>query len=168
MIYKSILGCCLAIITMSTFADTASYKMRYGQFQIKESDKYPTGALYFNHKLVNPVIQGNNSLSVAGQYKLANDDVILVKENGGSGCPVTLYFVKLSPSQKISVSPAFGSCSDLIKVTAKEKVIRVTMPDFMGAPESEEQEREVGKHKMVYVYDGNIIKENGKILKREN
>ena len=168
MIYKSIITCCLAMMSIMASAETESYKTRYGQFQIKASEDYPQGALYFKQKLVQPVIEGNNSLSVEGIYTLDKDDVLLVQDNGGSGCPVTLYFVKISESQKPSVSPAFGSCSDLIKVTAKEKQITVTMPDFMGAPESEAQEKAVGKHKMTYVYDGHVIKENGKILKTEN
>ena len=168
MIKNLIVSCCLAIFSISTFADITSYKTRYGQFQVKASDAYPQGALYFNQKRVNPVIEGNESLSVEGVYKLNKDDVLLVQDNGGSGCPATLYFVKVSSSQKVSVSPAFGSCSDLIKVSAKEKQITVTMPDFIGDPENDAQEKAVAKRKMTYIFDGNFIKENGKILKREN
>ena len=59
MIKKVIVSCCLAIISISTFADIASYKTRYGQFQVKASDAYPQGALFFNDLLVNPLIEGN-------------------------------------------------------------------------------------------------------------
>ena len=168
MIKKVIVSCCLAIISISTFADIASYKTRYGQFQVKASDAYPQGALFFNEKIVNPLIEGNESLSFEGIYQLNIDDVLLVRDNGGSGCPVTLYFVKVSPAQKLSVSPAFGSCSDVIKVAAKERQITVTMPDFIGAPENDAQEKAIAKRKMTYIYDGDFIKENGKVLKRKH
>lgn len=166
MSYKTILMLIISTTWMTAHASESDISSRYGKFQIKESQTYPQGALYFNQKLVTPVIEGNNGLSIENIYKLQKDDVALVEEIGGSGCPVTLYFVKVTPTKQLTVSPAFGSCSDLIKVSAQTNQIVITMPDFMGAPESEEQERQVAKHKMTYIYDGNVVKENGKILKR--
>ena len=168
MIYKALFLSLMCGVVCQTYANESMHKTRYGQFQIKESDDYPSGALYFNHKLVSPVIEGNNSLDVKGIYKLKSDDVLLVEEVGGSGCPITLYFVKIAPTKKVSVSPAFGSCSDLIKVNLTTNQIVVTMPDFIGSPESEAQERAVAKRKMTYIYDGHVVKENGKVLKQDH
>lgn len=166
MLYRTIVSWSLVIISMSVFAeDATSYKTRYGQFQIKASDTYPSGALYFDQKLVQPLIEGNNSLSVKGVYKLNKDDVLLVQDHGGSGCPTTLYFVKLSPIKNVSVSPAFGSCSDLLTVLKTKDQIIVKMPDFMGDAESGEQERKIAKHKITYIYDGKVITENGRLVK---
>lgn len=166
MFYKTILMLIISSIWVTAYASESVHSTRYGKFQIKESQTYPRGALYFNQKLVTPVIEGNNGLSIENIYKLQKDDVALVEEIGGSGCPVTLYFVKVTPTKQLSVSPAFGSCSDLIKVSAKTNQIIITMPNFIGAPESAEQERRVAKRKMTYIYNGNVVKENGKILKR--
>lgn len=165
MIYKFLMLCYLSLFAFNTYADQDLVKTRYGQFQIKASDEYPQGALYFEHKLVKPVISGNNSLAIEGIYTLSTDDLLLVQDIGGSGCPLTLYFVKISLSKNIRVSPAFGSCSDLIKVSVKPKKIIITMPDFIGASETEQQDRAVAKHKMTYIYDGNLVTENGKAMK---
>lgn len=162
------MGFLLSVVCLNVYAGEGEYITRYGKFQIKESENYPTGALYFNHQIVKPVIEGNNNLTVNKVFKLQNDDVLLVEEIGGSGCPITLYFVKVTPSKEIFVSSPFGSCSDLIKVSATASQIMVTMPDFIGAPESEEQAGNVARHKMTYIYDGNVVKENGKIVKRES
>lgn len=168
MIYKALFLSLMYGGVCQAYANEEIYETRYGQFQIKESNEYLGGALYFNNKLVNPVIEGNNSLDVEGIYQLKGDDVLLVEDVGGRGCPITLYFVKIAPTKKVSVSPAFGSCSDLINVSTTTSQIVVKMPDFIGASESEAQERAVAQHKMIYIYDGHVVKENGKIVQQDN
>lgn len=165
MIYKALFLSLLSGFVCQAYAHEHFHKTRYGQFQIKESDDYPRGALYFNNKLVNPMVEGNTSLDVRGIYQLNSDDILLVEEIGGSGCPVTLYFVKISSTKKLTVSPAFGSCSDLIKVNASASKIVVKMPDFMGVPDNEAQQIAGAKHKITYIYDGQVLKENGKIIR---
>lgn len=162
--WKFVLAAMAGLAAHSSFAAESVDKTRYGQVQVKVSPDSGQETLYFNHKMVLPKIEGNNGLSVEGIYQLHMDDVVLVQDIGGSGCPVQLYFVKISPKQKLTVSPAFGSCSDLIKVTAKPDQIVVTMPDFMGAPESEAQKRQIAQKKMTYSYDGKLLKQNGKPL----
>ncbi|EPF77489.1 hypothetical protein [Acinetobacter gyllenbergii] len=164
---KWVLAATVLVATQTAFAAENVKKTRYGQVQIKVSPETGQETLYFNHKMVLPKIEGNNGLSIEGIYKLHMDDVVLVQDIGGSGCPIQLNFVKISPNQKVTVSPVFGSCSDLIKVSAKPNQIIVSMPDFMGAPESEEQERKVAQKKMIYSYDGKLLKENGKLLLQE-
>lgn len=163
MIKLILVGCFCTV--MNVHAEVGEHHSRYGKLQIKVNPETSQETLYFNQKLIRPRVEGNDSLSIYAAYKLGTSDVFLLQDHGGSGCPIQLNFVKISSDQSVQVPPIFGSCSDLIKVSATKDQIIVKMPDFMGAPENEEQERRVAKHKMTYIYNGQVVTENGKVIK---
>ncbi|SPL72342.1 hypothetical protein KPC_3520 [Acinetobacter stercoris] len=105
---------------------------------------------------------------MVGKYQLDEIDVILVQDNGGVACPAELYFIKLIKGRNPVVSPRFGSCSDLVDIFVKTDRIIVKMPMFAGIAEDPVRLKKIGNKKMIYEYDGNVLKENGKVLKSNN
>ena len=125
---------------------------RFGALTINDEN-----TLLYKNKSFNPEIQGNNSLSHLGTYRLGTQDIVLIQDNGGVGCPAQLYFITLSAS-KIKASQAFGTCSDLITVKATPKNVFVTMTGFQGSFEPEQAQKKVAKEKHLYSFDGEKIK----------
>jgi hypothetical protein len=132
---------------------------RFGMLRINEEKML----LYKNSPLT-PGIQGNNSLSKVGTYQLGESDVVLVQDNGGTGCPAQLYFVAVSVSG-VKATSAFGTCTDLIDVKQTADTISVTMPGFMGSSESEKAQKKAAKEKHIYVFKGGVLTENGMLVK---
>lgn len=152
-------------LSVPLYAQEGTYATRYGTFEIKRPAEYESETLYFNKKPVQPLIEGNNSLSVEGQFKLKQDDILIVQDNGGTACPAQLYIVKVSPNKTVTPSPLFGTCSDLIEIKQKDNKLVIHMPEFMSI-HTEAHHHESDKIKQVtYIYDGKVILENGKILK---
>lgn len=112
----------LALITTATHAED-TITTRFGSLTINDEN-----ILLFEGQVLDPIIQGNNSLSVLGTYRLANSDAVLIQDNGGTACPALLYFVELS-SGGLKATQEFGSCSDLVEVKQADETIIVTMPD---------------------------------------
>lgn len=125
---------------------------RFGALTINDENM-----LLYKNKSFNPEIQGNNSLSLLGTYRLDTQDIVLIQDNGGTACPAQLYFITLSAS-KVKASQPFGTCSDLIKVKATPKNVLVTMPGFQGPFESEQAQEKAAKEKHLYSFDGKKIK----------
>ncbi|WP_334026005.1 hypothetical protein [Burkholderia gladioli] len=118
-------------------------------------------ALMLDGKVVNPRVEGNNSLSFVAQVALKNRRAVLVLNNGGTACPATYQWVIVSDGGN-SVSPDFGSCSDLAKVSTASGALVVTMPGFAGPLESAAEQKHTARRQMKYVYDGENLTENGK------
>ncbi|TDY25987.1 hypothetical protein B0G81_6484 [Paraburkholderia sp. BL6665CI2N2] len=117
--------------------------------------------LLLDGKPVSPRIQANNSLSFAAQVALKNHRAVLIQNNGGTACPALYHWIILSEGSYV-VSPEFGSCSDLPKVSTVSGRLIVTMPDFVGDAASEAERKRVAKRTKKYVYDGRVVTENGK------
>ncbi|MGN4110292.1 hypothetical protein ACS0X5_11790 [Burkholderia gladioli] len=118
-------------------------------------------ALMLDGKAVNPRVEGNNSLSFVAQVALKNRRAVLVQNNGGTACPATYQWVIVSDGGN-TVSPDFGSCSDLAKVSTASGVLVVTMPGFAGDAEPAAERKRAARKRMTYAYDGKTLTENGK------
>lgn len=94
------------------------------------------------------------SLSLEQKYIVGNRDIVLVMNNsGGTACPVQYFFVSISPQGIAKLSPEFGTCSDLPKLAQKGLKISIAMPKMTGRGDTK------------YVYENEIIFENGKAIK---
>lgn len=139
--------CFIAVWLLSTTAFADEMATRYGKLSTN-ADNF----LLFNGKQIKPDIQGNNSLSLVGLFRVDDVDVVLVQDNGGTACPAFFQFVTVSASGATQ-SAGFGTCSDLIKTTQDGNTIVVTMP------------RMKGKGYAKYVFQKGVVKENGKVVK---
>lgn len=101
------------------------------------------------------------SLSILGNYQLGASDILLIQDNGGSACPALFYFVAISASG-VTATPAFGICSDLVKVKQKGDVVSVIMPGYQGPFSSKADHVKAAKQKHVFLYKGGLLTENGK------
>lgn len=117
--------------------------------------------LLLEGKPVNPRIEGNNSLGFVAQVALKNRRAVLVQSNGGTACPATYRWVMVSDGG-YTVSPEFGSCSDLARVSTVSEALVVTMPAFAGDSEPAAERKRAARTRMTYVYDGKTLTENGK------
>lgn len=117
--------------------------------------------LLLDGKPVNPRVEGNNSLGFVVQVALKNRRAVLVQNNGGTACPATYRWVTVSDGG-YTVSPEFGSCSDLVKISTVSKTLVVTMPGFAGDSEPAAERKRAARTRMTYAYDGKTLTENGK------
>ncbi|UJB66896.1 hypothetical protein YS110_20060 [Acidovorax sp. YS12] len=98
-------------------------------------------------------VQGNAALHIAAHYELENRDIVLLQDTGGTLCPALYRFVTLT-AQGITVTPEFGSCSDIATATLEKApdgtpMPLVTMNGFFGPfePEAERQRAHMQLHR---------------------
>lgn len=90
-------------------------------------------------------VQGNNALRVVAHFEEEGpQDIALLENTGGSACPALYRFATITP-QGITVTPEFGTCSDIAAVSLGKAQgatpePHVTMTGFVG-PLEPEQER---------------------------
>jgi hypothetical protein len=132
---------------------------RFGSLTINNEN-----ILLFKGRPFTPQIQGNNSLSLAKKIQMDKKDVILIEDNGGTSCPSQYYFVTMSASGA-KATPAFGTCSDLIKIKQKGDIITVSMPGFKGSFEPAREQKKAAKEKHIFTFKDDIVTENGKPIK---
>ena len=145
-----LIGLMTSIFISSIYAQ--DIPTRFGKLTINDEN-----ILLYKNKSFNPEIQGNSSLSHLGTYALGTKDIVLIQDNGGTGCPALLYLITLSES-KVKASQPFGTCSDLIKVKATDKNVLVTMTGFQGPFESEKAQEKAAREKHLYSFNGEKIK----------
>lgn len=147
----------LAIALVASLASVAyaqNYALRHGSLRVDDDH-----LLFFNDKPVWPKVQGNNSLTFIDKWRFGNNDVVLVQDNGGTACPASYHFVTTGKWGAKS-TPAFGSCSDLIKVTRKANTIRVDMPSYTNRNQSEETYRQNLNKRYIYVFKNGKVTES--------
>jgi hypothetical protein len=137
----------MALLAWQSIVIAEEIETRFGNLATNDHN-----FLLFEGKLVKPEIQGNNSLSFLKVFKIGNADVVLVQNNGGTGCPALFHLVIVS-SVGIQQSPEFGSCSDLVEYKQTGSVLSLSMPKMRG------------KGKTKYIFENGVLKENGKIVK---
>jgi hypothetical protein len=153
------------VFAVTTSAVAGDIPTRFGTLKINDENMLP-----FKGRPLSPEIQGNNSLSVKGNYQLGASDVLLIhvlliQDHGGVGCPAMLYFVAVSASG-VKATPAFGTCSDLVEVEQQDGgAVSVTMPGFMGPFESKAAQAKAAKQEYVYLYKNGLLTENGEPVK---
>lgn len=87
--------------------------------------------LYYDGELVFPNIRGNNSLSILASVPLADLDVVVVRDNGGSFCPAKYYLIAVNAAGLKVVGP-FGKCSDYMRITPAWDKLVVETPNEDG------------------------------------
>ena len=100
---------------------------RFGRLSI---GKYG-GPLLLDEHPIRPEIRGNESLDILRVFRVGSSDVVLVQDNGGSGCPAQMMFVTLNKSG-ISASDEFGTCATELRASQRGDRILVTMPLLDG------------------------------------
>lgn len=82
--------------------------------------------LILNGRLVKPGVQANSSISIKESFRIGDDHIVLVENQGGSACPALFNFVAARPNGGQSY-PTFGTCSDLYQVERSGDSVVVTM-----------------------------------------
>lgn len=138
--------CCTAYA-----GDDDSLQVRGGKLLIK-GESGSEQQLLFNGKKLR---DGDGySLSIEGKYAVGNSDVVLIMNNsGGTACPVQYFFVSVTSQGAVTMTPEFGTCSDLAKPKQNGQNIEFSLPR-MGA-----------KGRVKYVYSNGVVTENGKVIK---
>ncbi len=129
---------------------------RFGALTINEEK-----VLLFRGTPVSPEVKGNASLSVIEKFEMGASDVVLIRDNGGTACPALFHFVTLSASGA-KATPAFGTCSDLVRAARRGDTITVSMPGYRGPFESSAGRAKAAKEKHVFTFSNGIVTENGK------
>jgi hypothetical protein len=131
--------------------DTKKARTRFGDLSISDDN-----VLLYQGKPLTPTVQGNNSLDVVRTFQVGADDVTLVQDNGGTGCPAQFYLVVTSEAG-VRATKAFGTCSDTVKVAHDADSLSISMPGFAGPDEPEAEQRKAAAAQHVFLYrKGNI------------
>ena len=118
----------------------------YGTLEISESDYIYESRLKIDGEELDPPVKGRLYISFA--FELPDRQAALVAISQGNDiCPVSYRWVVVRANGR-EVSPAFGSCSERIRVSADAKHLTLHTPN-RESPEKIDE----------YVYDGKTIKQ---------
>ena len=132
-------------VTWPVSPSRLSLSTPYGTLDVAPSEYVYESRLRINNSEVNPAITG--MLNITYAFSTPKAHIALVSINSGSNtCPVSYRWVILQESG-YSVSPEFGSCSDLIKVSAQGRLLTLQTPSHSAPGQID-----------VYTYDGKSIK----------
>lgn len=141
---------------------------RFGELSATE-DMLSEAILLLNSQTIQPTVKSNNHFSFIKVFQIGTTDIVLLQDNGGTGCYAQYRFITLS-SDDITVSPTFGSCSDLVKTRQNRQQIIVTMPVFRTYEEwlqmSKVERRRLEAQEAVYIYGNGIVYKNGRPIKQ--
>ncbi len=114
--------------------------------------------LGFRGQLMQPKVEGNNSLTFVRKFELKGRDVVLLQDNGGTACPALYRFVSVN-RRGARVTSAFGTCSDLLHITRQRETIIVDMPALEGPFATKtERDRAIGR-RHYFVFKDGIVKQ---------
>ena len=108
------------------------------------------------------MVQGNSRLDLVAHYELDGQDVVLLQDTGGTGCPALFRFATLSP-QGIAVTPEFGSCSDIASANLEKgpdgtPTPTVVMSGFLGPFEpAQAREQAFSKIQRFALRQGSVV-----------
>ena len=158
---KYILGIALLLLACAgaQAQETATIQTRFGALMVNDA-----GVLLFKGAPFQPTIEANNSLDLSEPYQIGSSDIVLVTDNGGTSCPALYYFVTVTKSGA-KATPAFGSCSDLIKIKRMGDSVSVSMPGYAGPSESNRAQTKAARERHVFIYRAGVVTENGKPIK---
>jgi hypothetical protein len=158
---KYIFGIALLLLASASAPaqETTTIQTRFGALTVSDA-----GVLLFKGTPVQPTIEANNSLDLSKPFEIGAADVVLVTDNGGTSCPALYYFVTVTKSGA-KVSPAFGTCSDLIKIKHIGDSISVSMPGYQGPSESKRAQQKAARERHVFIYRAGVVTEGGKPVK---
>jgi hypothetical protein len=122
-------------------------KTRFGQLSVDYG-----GPLMLDDQPLQPEIRGNESIDILNVFRVGPSDVVLLQDNGGSGCPAQFMFVTLDKSgAKTSVE--FGTCATAVRVRHTGTAVIVSMPLLYG------------HGARTYTFRNGAVSEGGKVLK---
>ena len=107
-------------------------------------------------------VQGNHALYIVAHAERKTSDLVLLQSIGGSGCPAQYRIATLS-SAGITVTPEFGSCSDLAALTepptpsGAEWVL--AMPGFLGPFGTPQEQHRAARQLHHYVFQQGVVRE---------
>ncbi len=117
----------------------------YGTLGVRTSEYVYESRLQIDNTDVQPAVRG--LLNITYAFNLPTASVALVSiSSGDNQCPMSYRWVTLKKDSH-TVSPAFGSCSEQIKVSARHGALTLQTPNTEKADKID-----------VYVYDGKTIK----------
>lgn len=118
----------------------------YGKLAVSESEYVYEARLKVNEIEIDPPVTGLLSISYA--FELPDRQAALVAINSGNdSCPVSYRWVVLK-ADGYQVSPAFGSCSEHIQVSADARRLTLRTPNRKTPGEID-----------TYVFDGKEVKQ---------
>ena len=158
---KYIFGIALLLLagTSALAQEENTITTRFGALTISDA-----GTLLFKGNPFDPPFKPENSLGLSERYQIGATDVVLVTDNGGTACPAIYYFVTVKKSGA-KITPAFGTCSDLIKIKRTGDSISVSMPGYQGPFNSKRAQLRAGRERHVFIYRAGVVTENGKPVK---
>ena len=107
-------------------------------------------------------VQGNNGLYIVAHAERNPSDLVLLQSIGGSGCPAQYRIATLS-SAGITVTPEFGSCSDLAALieppTPSGAEWVLAMPGFLGPFGTPQEQHRAARQLHHYVFQQGVVRE---------
>ena len=100
-----------------------------------------------------PEIRGNESIDILDVFHMGAKDVVLLQDNGGSGCPALLMFATVDKASVVA-SAEFGTCATAMRVLRSKDSIIVTQPLLYGHGSKR------------YVFHDGVVTEHGKAIKQ--
>jgi hypothetical protein len=144
-------------IAFAAYAEVVS--SRFGKLEIV--GEWGESKLLFKGRSLAPPVEGNNFLSFEKKVVLADRDLVVVQDNGGTGCPALLYIIDVSKAGA-KTTGAFGSCTDLVQITSIANGVRISMQGFVGPAGSQNDIRKALRKRYVYEYQFGTLRLNGK------
>jgi hypothetical protein len=114
--------------------------------------------LRFRGRRLQPLIKGGYSLNLGRPFRVADNDVVLVTNNGGTACPYLYYFVTLSQSGA-QATHSFGTCNAVISVKQKGDSILLSMHGYRGPFEPDEERTKALRETHTFVFHDGAVKE---------
>ncbi len=134
-------------------------KTRFGTLTVRRDR-----VLLFRGHPFEPSIQGNNNLEVGTPFHIGATDVALVIDHGGTACPY-LYHVVTASKTGAKATPTFGTCNSVVNIKRSGDSIRLTMHDYRGPFEPDEERRKAAQQIEIFVFRDGVITHRGKPIK---
>jgi len=123
--------------TLQESASDRELTTRFGKVNVSAENE-----LLLEGKPTSPRLSGNNSLTILGTTSSPNEDMVVVRDNGGTACPAQFYVLIVS-AKAARLSESFGTCSDLAEIQASNGVIEMSMPSMQSGTQTFRVERGV-------------------------
>ena len=148
----------LCAVSTGAFTQNVTPKLRETATRFGSLTVNSQKILEFNGRPLEPVIKGNNSLSLGEPVRVGATDVVLVTDNGGTACPFLYYFVTASKSGA-KATPSFGTCGEIAEVRSVGRSISVVMPGYRGPFEPEKERSKAQRQKHIFIFRDGVVTE---------
>lgn len=142
------------LLATSPMALAQSIETRFGPVSVSQN------VLMFRGRPVTPRVEGNNSLGLDKVLQVGASDDVIVRDNGGSGCPVMFWVVSVT-AQSAKASPEFGTCSKGADISMKGNSVSLAMPTVATLAQMRAGLGDPG-HMHVFIVTNGVVTDNGK------